>query len=260
MNSRFESLLSRCGSRRRRVAAKRIGAVSLLLLLGGAAAYLTRYEGPLLSGGSEKRDVETVAVTAPPAPAEPAKEEPAKRGAEPQTARAAEPKREIEKGAAAVVKERGNAPKEGENSEPKEIKKEVAKGVDKPEAKPDKDRQAALLKPEVEKKEAKPKVMLEVKEVAGVEALLEQYANAPRYSVALKIARNYFDEGDFEKSSLWARRANVLDRDDEGAWIVYAQSEYALGREERAKRILRLFLDYKDSAKARSLLMTWGSE
>ncbi|MCF6201786.1 MAG: CDC27 family protein, partial [Hydrogenimonas sp.] len=102
--------------------------------------------------------------------------------------------------------------------------------------------------------------VLQVKEVSDMDALLEQYKNSPRYSVALKIAQLYFDDGDFEKASLWARKANLLDRDDERAWLIYAQSEYALGREKRAERILRLYLDYKDSPKARSLLMTWSSQ
>ena len=261
MNSRFESLLSRCRSRRRRVVARRIAAVSLLLVSGGVAAYLTHYEGPFLSSGGEKREVETVAVTAAPGHAETAGVKPAEREAEPETARSAESKREIEKsGGETVLKEKSTALQKSEKSEPKEIKKESVK----PEEKMNEDSRRALLgpkaEPQAEKNETKPKVVLEIREVADIDALLERYANAPRYSLALKIARTYYDDGDFEKASLWARKANILDRDDERAWIIYAQSEYALGREERAKRILRLFLDYKDSAKARSLLMTWGRE
>ncbi len=261
MHNRFESLLHRYKLRRRKIIAKRIAAISLLALFGGGAAYLTWYDGAFLNGGWKGQSSETSSVTTVQSTAESVRAKPALKEVHPKTEAAAEPKRQIEKkSSATVLKEKKIALQKSEKSEPKEIKKEVIKEVVKPEAKANKDEQAALLKPEVEKKEAKPKVMLEVREVTDIDALLEQYANSPRYSVALKIARKYYDEGDFENASLWARKANILDRDDERAWIIYAQSEYALGREERAKRILRLFLDYKDSAKARSLLMTWGRE
>jgi len=260
MHSRFESLLRRCRSRRRKIIAKRTAAVSLLLVLGGVAAYLTWYDGTLLSGPKD-RNMEVSSVTAVGSVPESVRAKPVLKDARPKTEVAAEPKVQAEKsGGEMVTKEEKSALQNGGKSERKEIKKEAAKAAVKAEAKADRDEQAAPLKPEVDKKEAKPKVVLEVREVTDIDALLERYANSPRYSVALKIARKYFDEGDFENASLWARRANVLDRDDERAWIIYAQSEYALGREERAKRILRLYLDYKDSAKARSLLMTWGRE
>ncbi len=261
MHSRFESLLRRCRSRRRKIIAKRIAAVSLLLVLGGVAAYLTWYNGALLNGGWKEQSRETSLVTTVQSMTESVRAKPALKDVHPKTEVAAEPKGQIEKsGGEMVMKEKKSALQNGEKSEPKEIKKEAAKEAVKPEPKVNRDVLTEALKPEAEKAEAEPKIRLEVREVTGIDALLEQYANSPRYSVALKIARKYYDEGDFEKASLWARKANVLDRDDERAWIIYAQSEYALGREERAKRILILFLDYKDSAKARSLLMTWGRE
>ncbi len=102
------------------------------------------------------------------------------------------------------------------------------------------------------------KPVLEVKSVTDLDALVKQFEKSPRYATALQIAKIHFERGDYEAASAWARRANRIDRDDEKAWILYAQAEYALGRKERAKRILRLYLDYRDSAEAKALLMGWS--
>jgi len=110
----------------------------------------------------------------------------------------------------------------------------------------------------VTERPAKP--VLEVKEVQDLDALVRQYEKYPRYVTALKIAHLYFEKRDYENAALWARKANLIDRDDEEAWVLYAKSEYALGNRERAKRILRLYLDYRDSVKARTLLLSWGKE
>ncbi len=102
--------------------------------------------------------------------------------------------------------------------------------------------------------------LLKVKEVTDIDALVRQYEKYPRYATALKIARLWYERKAYEKASLWARKANALDRDDERAWILYAKSEYARGRRERAVRILRLYLDYRESPRARSLLLNWSKE
>ena len=115
--------------------------------------------------------------------------------------------------------------------------------------------------PETEKAPRKPAPkLLQVKEVTDIDALERRYEKYPRYATALKIARLWYERKAYDKASLWARRANALDRDDERAWILYAKSEYALGRRERAIRILKLYLDYRESPRARSLLLGWSKE
>jgi tetratricopeptide (TPR) repeat protein len=103
-------------------------------------------------------------------------------------------------------------------------------------------------------------VLLQVRDVTDVAALEKQFEKSPRYATALKIGKLYYDQKRYEKASEWARKANLIDRDDEAAWILYAKSEYALGHKERAKRILKLFLEYKDSIRARTLLISWSKE
>ncbi|WP_201352413.1 hypothetical protein [Hydrogenimonas urashimensis] len=104
------------------------------------------------------------------------------------------------------------------------------------------------------------KPLLQVREVQDLDALIRQHEKFPKYATALKIATIYYAGNDFENAALWARKANLIDRDDEEAWILYAKSEYALGNRARAIRILRLYLDYRDSIKAKSLLLSWRKE
>ena len=74
------------------------------------------------------------------------------------------------------------------------------------------------------------------------------------YPLALRIAKSYYDKGDFQKALRWAKRANKIDRDKEEAWILYAKSLDALGKREEAKKILRIFLEYKESKPAKEML------
>ncbi|WP_457593403.1 hypothetical protein [Hydrogenimonas sp.] len=259
MHNRFDSLLRRCKARKRKIFIKRTGTVLLLLLFMAGAAYLSG-SGASLFGIGEK-EAEPAAARQESRRAMP---EPARVQTRPETRSETvnspekspvPPKPEPKpKSAAPAVTKPQNRVQPPEKSGEKTAKKAPEKVVE-PKKPQEQASQTALKKSEPE---AKPRVLLEVKEVSGLDALLEQYRNSPRYSTALKIAEGYYGKGDFENASLWARKANLLDRDDERAWILYAESEYALGREARAKRILRLFLDYKDSVKARSLLMTWS--
>ncbi|BBG64920.1 transformation system protein [Hydrogenimonas sp.] len=259
MHNRFESLLRRCRARKRKILMKRMALATLFAAAAAAALYLTGREGTLF--GLERGEE----VSAVPAERAEATVRPAVNRAD-STAESAK--------STAVSEDLQGRP--GHN-EPKPSRKMEDSGEKTAApAKPVKVVRAEETSSEVTEKRAtkrppekevillnppeKRKVVLEVKEVADIEALKERYANSPGYEVALKIAESYYDEGDFENASVWARKANLLDRDDERAWLIYAKSEYALGREERAKRILRLYLDYKESPAARSLLITWSGE
>ena len=100
--------------------------------------------------------------------------------------------------------------------------------------------------------------IIKVRSIESVETLRQRFERFPKYETALRIARLYYEKKQFDEASRWARQANALNRDDEKAWILYAEAEYAMGNRERAERILRLFLDYKDSSAARALLSRWS--
>ncbi len=98
---------------------------------------------------------------------------------------------------------------------------------------------------------------MSTKKLASVEDLIAQQEKEPRYELALKIAEFYYDDAKYSQASLWSKKANMLDKEAEGAWIVYAKSEYARGNRERAIDILSLYLANKNSKEAEMLLMTW---
>ncbi len=77
------------------------------------------------------------------------------------------------------------------------------------------------------------------------------------YDLAIQLARNYYNDGKYKKALAWAKKANALDREQEEAWILYAKSLKKMGEDEKAYQILRVYLDYKESNKARKLLKEW---
>ncbi len=92
----------------------------------------------------------------------------------------------------------------------------------------------------------------------SLDAWIEKYNQKKSYSLAIYIAKQYYFDSDYENSGIWAKRANQLDRNKEEAWLFYAKSVYALGDSKKAKRILNVFLQYKDSTKAELLLSEWS--
>jgi hypothetical protein len=98
------------------------------------------------------------------------------------------------------------------------------------------------------------------KKLVSIDDLNRQYEKEPQYDLALKISQAYYDENKFSKASSWAKKANMIDRERDGAWIMYAKSEYARGYKDRAKDILSLYLANKRSKDVEMLLMTWNQE
>jgi hypothetical protein len=103
-------------------------------------------------------------------------------------------------------------------------------------------------------------VRMNTKRMDTLDSMLTQYTREPKYDLALKIAQFQYDIGDYPKASLWAKKANMIDKESDAAWIMYAKSEYARGNKRRAKEILQLYLANKRSQAAEVLLMTWREE
>lgn len=109
------------------------------------------------------------------------------------------------------------------------------------------------------KEEAEPKVdILSVSEKSDVAKLTQKYERSPSYGLAMKIAAIHYQNGAYDKSAFWAKRANRTDREREDAWLMYAKSEYRLGHKARAIASLKLFLDYKNSTKVQEQLADWS--
>lgn len=92
----------------------------------------------------------------------------------------------------------------------------------------------------------------------ALDTWIHKYNQKKSYSAAIYIAKQYYIDKKFRESSVWAKRANQLDRDKEEAWLYYAKSVYALEDHAKAKKILNILLQYKKSLKAELLLSEWG--
>ena len=93
-----------------------------------------------------------------------------------------------------------------------------------------------------------------------LENILDEYNDKPTYQRALNIADIYYDKKDYDQCAVWAKKANLIQKDDAAAWIMFARAEYAKGKKDKAVRILELFLNNKNSVEAESMLMTWRQE
>ena len=108
-------------------------------------------------------------------------------------------------------------------------------------------------------KRDEPKALaITVKKLGSVEDMIAYYNKEKKYSLALKIAQTYYDAKNYSESLLWSKKANLLNRDADGAWILYAKSEYAVGNKKRAIKILNLYITNADSNEAKTLLLTWS--
>jgi len=100
----------------------------------------------------------------------------------------------------------------------------------------------------------------DINEEKSLDNWIEKYNKKKSYALAIYIAKQYYFESDYKNSGIWAKRANQLDRNKEEAWLYYAKSVYALGDSKKAKRILNIYLQYKDSNKAELLLSEWAEK
>ncbi|HIC43011.1 MAG TPA: hypothetical protein EYO73_01565 [Sulfurimonas sp.] len=106
-------------------------------------------------------------------------------------------------------------------------------------------------------KEVSTKFFSNIHEVKPLEVWIEKYNKKRSYSAAIYIAKQYYFDEDYEQSGIWAKRANQLNRNKEEAWLYYSKSVYALGNTTKARRILNIYLQYKNSTKAELLLSEW---
>jgi len=111
-----------------------------------------------------------------------------------------------------------------------------------------------------EKRDEPPKkksIPVLVSHKAGIDKLFKVFNDRPNYEIAYKIALRYYNGKDYANALVWAKRANKLDSQREGAWILYAKSLYSLGKPEKARELLRLYLNFQNSGEAQKLLAQW---
>ncbi len=98
---------------------------------------------------------------------------------------------------------------------------------------------------------------ISTKKLESTKDMITLYNKENDYDLALKIAQRYYDSKKYSTALLWTKKANILNRKADGAWILYAKSEYAKGHYKRAIEILNLYLANANSKEGESLLITW---
>lgn len=121
------------------------------------------------------------------------------------------------------------------------------------------DAEPNFLDKKVKKAHRGPLLKLQNAKPKSVKSLAANYTK-PDYEKALQIAQIYYNKRDYINASSWAKKANEVNKEKEGAWILYAKSQYKRGKKSEAKKVLNLFLNYKASPTASSLLKSWSKE
>jgi len=142
--------------------------------------------------------------------------------------------------------------------EKQKIVKEKKNKVIKEEIITDEKREKKL--PKVEKEIKKPSFRVDFSKLDTIKKMELKYEKEPKYKIALKIAQTYYDKQNYTKSLLWSKKANILNKKADGAWILYAKSEYARGKKKRAIKILRLYLANASSSEGDRLLLSWRNK
>ncbi len=246
MHDSFESLLKRCKSYRRKKMLKKLSIIlSFLILLSALVFWLYEFSALL----SPTQSVQIVKI-----------KEPIAKQREPKIRVPIEliqeevKKKPIRKDVSYDLDVDEGYLFEHVKREPSKAEKKVLKTPQKRVIIPTKKKTIQTPK----QKHSDKNFSISTKKLIGVENLYTQYKKNPHYDLALKISQAYYDDKKFSKSSLWAKKANMLDKESDAAWIMYAKSEYARGNQDQAKEILQLYLGNKNSKDAEMLLMTWN--
>jgi tetratricopeptide (TPR) repeat protein len=265
MHDNFESLLKRCKTYQRKRVLTRLAWMSMIFVVLSGLLWLYQYRGFL----HEETPVVSVEKTIPLAITSPKVETMVQAS-------------EVEVVQAQVLETKEDELKAAQKSS--DVRKDVAYELNVDESyltsmsqKENQKTPKVIAKPKVLKKTELPKEPLEkplhvmpktsqqiltvsTKKLVSIDDLSAQYDKEPQYDLALKISQAYYDDNKFSKASTWAKKANMIDRERDGAWMMYAKSEYARGNKDRAKDILSLYLANKRSKDIEILLMSWNQE
>ncbi len=120
--------------------------------------------------------------------------------------------------------------------------------------------ESLINKDSVQKKETHKTTLANIRHSdVDVELLEKKFLEHKSYEIAIRIAKEYYAQQRYEKSLLWAKEANHLNRKKEQSWILYARSLYVLGEKEKAIKILKLYKHFASSKKVERILQRWQS-
>lgn len=79
-------------------------------------------------------------------------------------------------------------------------------------------------------------------------------SEALTFTKALKLAQLYYNNGDYQNSIKWCKLASKIDNNDERIWKLYALNLEKIGQKDKAIKVLKTYLKYKNSIELKYLL------
>jgi len=93
-----------------------------------------------------------------------------------------------------------------------------------------------------------------------IKQLQKKFSQHKNYALAIRIAKEYYSQKEYQQSLTWSKKANTLDRKETESWIYYAKSLYALGEKEKAIKVLKLYKRFASSKKVDRILQGWQND
>ncbi|WP_458701614.1 tetratricopeptide repeat protein [Sulfurospirillum sp. 1307] len=104
------------------------------------------------------------------------------------------------------------------------------------------------------------KINLIVKEVGSKSALEERFKVANDFDSAIRLAKIYFDENNYDRAILWAKRASKIEPKEDLSWILFAKANYKKGNKKDAIKALEVYSEYFRSKNVQQLLNKYRNE
>ncbi len=79
-------------------------------------------------------------------------------------------------------------------------------------------------------------------------------SNSTSFEYAFNLAQNYYKQKNYKQSILWCKRASAIDNTNEKLWKLYALNLLAMGQKQKAIKVLKTYLKYKNSIDIQYLL------
>jgi tetratricopeptide (TPR) repeat protein len=94
------------------------------------------------------------------------------------------------------------------------------------------------------KKVVKKEVKKELKKYFNKTNKIFNTSTLPSFETCIKLAKKFYNEGDYENSLKWAKNANIQNKKDPVSWIIVAKSLYKLNKKDEAIKVLQIYYDY----------------
>ena len=78
--------------------------------------------------------------------------------------------------------------------------------------------------------------------------------NLPPYETCIKLAKEYYQKGDYKQALKWAKNANIQDNKKADSWIISSKILYKIGKKDEAIKLLKIYYNYTQNEKIKELI------